>query len=268
MGGLAAFSGSPGARRAEKTRMPSSPVPSFLCALAAATVIAVGLPFSDEAEAKGKGCPQGMISIRGRYCIDQYEAGTVELLGKGKTRVHSPFLPVDGIKVKAVSKKGVMPQGHISRDEADEACRNAGKRLCTDEEWVVACKGKRATRYPYGDVHKDGYCNDSGVSSFNLYYGAGSEPPKEVYTWTNMNDPRLNQRKGGLSRTGAFKKCRNGFDVYDMVGNLHEWTAAKAGIFRGGYYLDTRINGEGCDYRTAAHAPKYHDYSTGFRCCR
>jgi sulfatase modifying factor 1 len=248
--------------------MSSSPVPSFLCALAAATVIAVGLPFSDEAEAKGKGCPQGMISIRGRYCIDQFEAGTVEVLGKGKTRVHSPFLPVLGVKVKAVSKKGVMPQGHISRDEADEACRNAGKRLCTDEEWVVACKGKRATRYPYGDVHKDGHCNDSGVSSFNLYYGAGSEPPKEVYTWSNMNDPRLNQRKGGLSRTGAFKKCRNGFGVYDMVGNLHEWTAAKTGIFRGGYYLDTRINGEGCDYRTAAHAPKYHDYSTGFRCCR
>jgi formylglycine-generating enzyme required for sulfatase activity len=83
-----------------------------------------------------------------------------------------------------------------------------------------------------------------------------------------MNDPRLNQLPGGLAPTGKFKKCRNGFDVYDMVGNLHEWTAAKSGTFRGGYYLDTHINGDGCDYRTTAHDAKYHDYSTGFRCCK
>jgi sulfatase modifying factor 1 len=247
--------------------MPSSPIPSLLCAFAA-VAIAAAAPGEDEALAKGKSCPEGMASIRGKYCIDQFEASTVELLGKGKTRDHSPFLPVDGLKVKAVSLRGVLPQGHISRDQAEEACKNAGKRLCTDDEWVSACKGKHATAYPYGDARKNGYCNDSGVSSFNHYYGAGSEPPQEMYTWANMNDPRLNQLKGGLSPTGSFKKCRNGFGVYDMVGNLHEWTAAKGGTFRGGYYLDTRINGEGCEYRTQAHVPKYHDYSTGFRCCK
>ena len=53
-----------------------------------------------------------------------------------------------------------------------------------------------------------------------------------------------------------------------MVGNLHEWTAAAHPTFRGGYYLDTHINGDGCDYRTMAHAAKYRDYSTGFRCCK
>jgi hypothetical protein len=39
------------------------------------------------------------------------------------------------------------------------------------------------------------------------------------------------------------------------------------GTFCGGYYLDTSINGDGCKYRTRAHAHDYHDYSTGFRCC-
>ena len=28
-----------------------------------------------------------------------------------------------------------------------------------------------------------------------------------------------------------------------MVGNLHEWTADSEGTFRGGYYMDTTING-------------------------
>ncbi|APR79763.1 Cell division protein FtsK [Minicystis rosea] len=235
--------------------------------------LALTLPRPDDAAAKGKngklkGCPAGMSLILGKYCIDKYEASTVEMLPGGKTRAHSPYDAVDGIKVKAVSKKGVKPQAYISRNEAEAACQNAGKRLCTDDEWLTACKGKKPTQFPYGDDRKDGYCNDTGVSSFNHYYGAGAEPDKAAYSWANMNDPRLNQLPGGLALTGKFKKCKNGFDVYDMVGNLHEWTAAQSGTFRGGYYLDTHINGEGCDYRTTAHNAKYHDYSTGFRCCK
>jgi formylglycine-generating enzyme len=239
--------------------------PAF--ALAAATVAVLAFVDGDEAQAaKPRGCPERMVSIRGRYCIDQYEASTVEVLKGGKTRKHSPFKSVTGLKVKAMSQRGVKPQAHISRNEAEEACRNAGKRLCTDDEWVIACKGRSPTTWPYGKEHRQGHCNDRGVSSFNHYYGAGAEAPKESYTWANMNDARLNMLEGTLAPTGAFKKCRNGFNVYDMVGNLHEWT--QSGAFRGGYYLDTHINGSGCDYKTTAHSAKYHDYSTGFRCCK
>ncbi|MDB4944666.1 MAG: hypothetical protein JWP97_4200 [Labilithrix sp.] len=89
--------------------------------------------------------------------------------------------------------------------------------------------------------------------------------------WAKLNDPRLGQYEGGLARTGAHAQCVNGYGVFDMVGNLHEWVAtdpqAPHGTFAGGYYLDTSINGDGCLYRTQAHAHDYHDYSTGFRCC-
>jgi formylglycine-generating enzyme required for sulfatase activity len=211
-----------------------------------------------------------MASVGGRYCIDRFEAATVEVLPGNRIRHHSPYEPVDGLVVRAVSRRGVIPQAYISRDEAEAACENAGKRLCTDEEWVTACKGKHPSQFPYGDVRKDGFCNDSGISSFNWYYGPGNgDPPgQEAYTWANLNDPRLNQRKSTVAPSGSFRKCRSSFDAYDLVGNLHEWTASKSGTFRGGYYLDTHINGDGCDYRTTAHAPSYHDYSTGFRCCR
>ena len=56
--------------------------------------------------------------------------------------------------------------------------------------------------------------------------------------------------------------------LYDMVGNLHEWVADQNGTLRSDYYLDVKINGAGCDYRTVVHGPTYHDYSTGFRCCK
>ncbi len=225
-------------------------------------------------EAEAGSCPEGMASIDGKYCIDRYEASTVEgtkgKRGRFKTaRKHSPFKPVAGLVVKAVSIKGRVPQAYISRDEAEEACENAGKRLCTDEEWLTACRGKDSTKYPYGDDHEEGYCNDAGFSGFNKLYGPGNgQPPEQsVYTRENMNDERLNQLPGTIAPSGKFSHCKSSYKVYDMVGNLHEWTATKAGTFRGGYYLDTHINGDGCEYRTTAHDALYHDYSTGFRCC-
>jgi hypothetical protein len=89
--------------------------------------------------------------------------------------------------------------------------------------------------------------------------------------WTKLNDPRLGQVDGALARTGTHGDCTNGYGVLDMMGNIHEWVKTPAslphGTFCGGYYLDTSINGDGCKYRTRAHAHDYHDYSTGFRCC-
>lgn len=89
--------------------------------------------------------------------------------------------------------------------------------------------------------------------------------------WARLNEPALGQVEGALSRTGEHAECVNDFGVFDMVGNIHEWVAtdpaAVHGTFAGGYYLDTTLNGDGCNYRTVAHAHDYHDYSTGFRCC-
>lgn len=236
---------------------------------AAAALLVVAMPHPKGAEAKGKGCPAGMVPVADKFCIDQYEASVVEITGKKTTKSHSPFKGVDGLKVKAVSKKGVIPQAYISKEQAESACKNAGKRLCTDDEWIAACKGKKPTTYPYGDEYKVGRCNDSGRSSFNHYYGQeGGPAPQSAFTWANMNDERLNQMKGTVAKTGSYSKCKNSYKLYDMVGNLHEWTSAATGTFRGGYYLDTKINGEGCNYKTTAHGGKYRDYSTGFRCCK
>jgi formylglycine-generating enzyme len=98
-------------------------------------------------------------------------------------------------------------------------------------------------------------------------------PPKgtDLTVWTKLNDPELGKVSGSWTLTGERAQCRSEEGVYDLVGNRHEWvsdeTTTGNGIFAGGYFLDTTQNGEGCNYRTEAHAPSYHDYSTGFRCC-
>lgn len=236
----------------------------WVAVVAGAWVHAARMP---RAEAQRAPCPAGMVSIQGRYCIDAYEASVDVVDARGRTqRSQSPYhVPKDDDRLRARSRRGVVPQAHISQERAADACAAAGKRLCTDDEWQQACKGKEPTLYPYGEEHQPGRCNDKGVSPLRKLHGAGDG--LDVFGIEAMNDPRLNQVPGSLARTGQFSRCRNSFGAHDMVGNLHEWTANSAGVFRGGYYLDNEQNGRGCGYKTTAHSTKYRDYSTGFRCC-
>src|SRR5690349_1640097 len=59
-------------------------------------------------------CPANMASIDDRFCIDKYEASLVEMLGGGEERPHPYYKPVEHRRVRAVSEKGVYPQGYIS----------------------------------------------------------------------------------------------------------------------------------------------------------
>ncbi|MFO0678384.1 MAG: hypothetical protein U0169_17740, partial [Polyangiaceae bacterium] len=90
---------------------------------------------------------------------------------------------------------------------------------------------------------------------------------KRGWGLTEMNDPRLNRLDDTVAKTGTHPECVTNEGVFDMVGNLHEWTADTNGTFQGGFWLDTTQHGDGCAYRTIAHPFAYHDYSTGFRCC-
>jgi formylglycine-generating enzyme len=234
-------------------------------------VLAVAAPRA--VDARGPGCPAGMAlipaggAVTHAYCIDRWEASVVERRGRGSV-AHSPFHPVAGLSVRAVSRPGVVPQAYISKNEAEAACAAAGKRLCSGAEWERACRGKKPTTFPYGDDRKTGYCNDAGKAPLLTVH---PELGEAAYASSvAMNDPKLNQLPGTVAPTGSFKRCKNSFGVHDMVGNVHEWVsdvAGSRGTFRGGYYLDTHKNGDGCGYRTVAHDVSYHDYSTGFRCC-
>lgn len=194
------------------------------------------------------------------FCVDRWEASLVETTSAGE-RDFSPYATINGHKVRAVSKPGVVPQAYISRNEADAACRASQKRLCDEDEWVRACEGGQSTTFPYGAERKTGYCNDHGRPPLAALHANNS------HTWESMNDARLNQQPGTVARTGAFARCESSYGAFDMVGNVHEWVADPGGTFLGGYYLDTTLNGNGCHYKTVAHDAAYHDYSTGFRCC-
>jgi Sulfatase-modifying factor enzyme 1 len=224
---------------------------------------------SDSGGDASAACPLEMAHI-GRFCVDRYEAFVVELGEDGVEMTHSPFVPVDGLEVRAKSAPGMMPQGYVSQVQAARACANAGKRLCTAAEFALACRGDDpVAHYPYsGPTRVAGACNEGKGSPMVRLFGSDSS----TWTYADFNDARLNQMADTLARAGSYRACASPYGVYDCVGNLIEWgadapNAAGHAVSRGGSYADSEINGPGCLYVTSAHEPTYHDYSTGFRCC-
>ncbi|MFO0759905.1 MAG: hypothetical protein U0359_25695 [Byssovorax sp.] len=245
-------------------------------------------------------CPADMVSIAGRFCVDRFEAQiadaqtldplspdypvTPNLLdfvlaewstGRERTgNMHAralalPTLPRAQIGRKiqplAVSRPGARPNGYLTGLVAESACAAAGKRLCTLDEFVMACRGEDDTLFPYGDTYEDGVCN----------VFREEHPAALLHDNASVGhlDPRLNRvRSEGkplFQRTGQSPACRSrwGTDaVYDMVGNLDEWIDEGNGAFAGGFY--SRSTRAGCEALVTAHPRTYLDYSTGVRCCR
>lgn len=234
----------------------------------------------------------------GPYCIDRWEASTVDQrtgealspfyppspglvsevwrgwlierdqLGDRAAR-SMPLPPLSDLQrsgrfePKAVSRPGVIPQSYLSQVLARRACENAGKRLCSQDEWLRACKGKAGLKYPYGGAYRQGACNVYRfVHPAAVLHGSPS---------LGHRDPRLNLVYEGesplLRTTGESQACVSRWEderVFDMVGNLDEWV--EEGMFLGGFYA--RSTTQGCEAKVTVHAPAYYDYSTGVRCCR
>lgn len=190
---------------------------------------------------------------------------------------------------EAVSRPNAVPQAYVSYPVAMRACENAGKRLCSLTEWYHACRGDKNTLFPYGPAYVVGRCNVNKPHLLSILHGAD---PREWKYDEGFNDPELDKRDGFLAETGAYGECVSSAGIYDLVGNLHEWVADRVdasmahkipltagiraklgvnqgkGVFMGGFFSTLNQHGEGCDFITMAHEPGYHDYSTGFRCCK
>lgn len=233
-------------------------------------------------------CSADMVLVE-QACVDRYEAHLLEADASGALVPHpAQQRPVRGTRYVAASSAGVKPQGFISQVEATNACENAGKRLCSVREWFRACTGSSHTTYPYGSTYEHGRCNVGKTHLLSQLHGARSD----AWSYDDFNDPRLATTPGFLALTGEYPGCISTEGAYDLVGNLHEWVADHVdaslpsklpvpavaqrrigkhpgnGIFMGGFFSTLSQHGDGCSYTTAAHAPSYHDYSTGFRCCK
>lgn len=137
------------------------------------------------------------------------------------------------------NRKGEKPLAFISREDAQKTCEEAGKRLCSVTEWQVACKGKNNWKYPYGN-------------SYN---------PVRCYTSTTE-----------AGRSGRRPECRSWYGIYDLSGNVWEWTSTPYENRQSFYYVAggswKNQDNTGCSETKYSFYPQNKYPFVGFRCCR
>ncbi|HEY8075709.1 MAG TPA: SUMF1/EgtB/PvdO family nonheme iron enzyme [Labilithrix sp.] len=159
------------------------------------------------------------------------------------------------------NRKNEYPIILVSWYEARDACKAEGKRLCSEDEWTFACEGEEATPYPNGYVRDPDACvNDR---PWKLFHGEALMSRSSKAAMMELD--RLWQ--GVPSGTRA--SCKSSFGVYDLTGNVDEWTRSsvpgeRPSVLKGGYWGPVRTR---CRPATKAHGEEHTFYQQGFRCC-
>jgi formylglycine-generating enzyme required for sulfatase activity len=159
--------------------------------------------------------------------------------------------------MRAIGPLMDMPMLGLTYPEALEFCRWAGKRLPTEEEWERAARFVDGRPYPWGEQWVD----PEGRPRANAVDAVGAAGREKIE----------------VRRVGSFPNGRSAEGVYDLAGNVWEWTSTRVEktvdgapvpyqVLKGGSFLTMK---EACrGFVRLLEEPEIRHMDVGFRCVR
>ena len=136
-----------------------------------------------------------------------------------------------------------FPAIRVSYNKAVAFCKwlseKSGKtvRLPTEIEWEYACRAGSATPMNYGGIN-DNFGSHANLADIQMkklaVVGVDPQPLRnpDQYWDFEKKDPRVNDGVLHLAKVGSYKP--NAFGLYDMHGNVAEWTSSPFTAYPGG----------------------------------
>ena len=195
------------------------------------------------------------------FKIDKYEVTNLQ---------YKKFIDETGRRSPSHFRNRTYPEGKVdhpvtfvSWQDAKAYCEWAGKRLPTDKEWEKAARGTDGRTYPWG--------NDFAIENANT-----------PIRWQSLD------KFGDTLPIGAFPKGVSPYGLYDMSGNVWEWTESwyqaypgnktfsesygeRYKTLKGGSWFDCSFYKCGISapaYNRAFFAEKVKNDTFGFRCAK
>lgn len=143
------------------------------------------------------------------------------------------------------------PVNCVAYHGAEQYCAHVGGRICTEEEWLDACRGTDGRAFPYGGTFDLTKCN---VQSLTTPSAAG--------------------RERATAAVGSYPGCEGGLSgLFDMAGNVAEWVNSCHDDyckFRGAGYLsnDPIETFAACSGVCSGNDKSFQSGVVGIRCCK
>jgi hypothetical protein len=203
------------------------------------------------------------------YVVDtMVNVGTIWVYAYEASRTDATNSAQGASNVRPCSRAGVLPWTNITHAEAENACQSIGLRLCTESEWQQACQGSTGKcNWSYSpSAATGGTCNDYETQATSTTAPHSGCNGKE-YVYDPANPGEWLMPSGKLSE--CYADFGAGGKVYDLSGNVKEWTAAReAGVnpLRGGS-MNNIAGGLKCNFNFSVADDSFSFQNVGFRCC-